>query len=140
MKNKTAITSLAVAAVLAGGVGAVSAQDTSEQPQERPGYEQREGKAWNKDFRKKKHYKAKRSLHHPWHKETHKAMKEAFESGDYEAYKKALEDNYQKQLAYMTPERFAQFTELSELREAGDMEAARDLMKQIMEERKALRQ
>ncbi|MCB9798299.1 hypothetical protein H6758_01070 [Candidatus Nomurabacteria bacterium] len=144
--TKAALTSLAIAAVLAGGVGAVSARE----PQNRDGQTQQRA-PWGQHsqeqmhskqtgMRSKMHFKPNKMLQHPWHKEMQQSIKNALENGDYEAFRQAHEDAHKKQMEYLTEERFQQLLKLRQLREEGDMESARRLMDQMRIEREALMQ
>jgi len=144
--TKAALTSLAIAAVLAGGVGAVSAQESqnrSEQTRQRaPWGDHAAGQKHpgHTGMRGKMHFKPNKMLQHPGHKEMQQTIKKALESGDYAAFVQAHEDAHKKQMEYLTEEKFQQLLKLRQLREDGDMEGARALMEQMRTEREALMQ
>jgi len=65
--------------------------------------------------------------------ERHEQMLDAFENGDYDAWKALMEESgrVSRVLEVITEENFDQFVEMRELRQAGDIEGAREIAEEL---------
>jgi len=105
----------------------------------------REKTPWTKSDEGKLHTKRHRNGGHSFHRIMHSKehgmrvhIKNALTSGDYNAYKTALEQGHKNQLQYMSETRFNQFVQVKKLTDQGKTEEAKQILKQLHENWKTL--